>query len=112
MPAAQSVKEYVSTYFADAPIMVAIAQCESRFMQFNSDGSVHRGEINDQDVGVMQINEYYHAEVAKKLGLNLYSIQGNVAYGRYLYDKEGTKPWNSSKPCWGKSAAHLATLTK
>ncbi len=103
MPAVQTVEEYVREYFADAPIMAEIARCESRFKQFDKDGSIHRGVVNDLDLGVMQVNEYYHGKTADKLGLNLYTIQGNVAYAKYLYEKEGVQPWSSSKPCWGKS---------
>lgn len=105
MPASQSPQEYVADYFADEPIMIDIASCESHFHQYDSDGSVYRGTVNHGDVGVMQVNEYYHADIAKKLGLDLYTIQGNVAYARYLYEKEGTQPWVSSKPCWGPKAA-------
>lgn len=103
VPAAQTVEEYVRQYFADAPIMAEVARCESRFRQFDKDGSVHRGRVNDQDVGVMQVNEYYHLETSKKLGIDIYTIQGNVAYARYLFEREGTTPWLSSSPCWGKS---------
>ncbi|MSR70934.1 hypothetical protein EXS62_02745 [Candidatus Kaiserbacteria bacterium] len=103
MPAAQTVEEYVRDYFAETPIMIEVAKCESRFKQFDNDGGVHRGVVNDQDVGVMQINEHYHLKTAQKLGLDIYSIQGNLAYGKYLFEKEGTQPWISSSPCWKKS---------
>lgn len=105
MPAAQTVEEYVRAYFYDEPIMQEIARCESHFKQFDTDGSVHRGLVNRSDIGVMQVNEYYHGKTADKLGLDLYTIQGNLSYARYLFDKEGATPWNSSKPCWGKSEA-------
>lgn len=111
MPQAQSVKEYAQSYFADEPVMIEIARCESRFTQYNKDGSVHRGVVNDKDVGVMQINEFYHGEIAKKLGLDIYTIQGNMAYAKYLYDTQGTAPWSSSEPCWGKTKAALALNT-
>lgn len=102
MPKATTVEEYVRAYFADAPIMAKVAFCESTFRQFDKDGSVHRGVVNNKDVGLMQINEYYHLDTAEKLGLDIYTIQGNVAYARYLFEKEGTTPWLSSSPCWGK----------
>ncbi|HEX9608694.1 MAG TPA: hypothetical protein VGA06_00575 [Candidatus Paceibacterota bacterium] len=97
-----TVAEYVETYFSDMPIMTAVAACESRFRHFDRHGDIVRGEANWQDVGVMQINERFHLETAKDLGYNLYSLEGNVAYARYLFEKEGTRPWNASKPCWGK----------
>lgn len=100
-----TIREYVESEFADAPIMSAISKCESHYRQYSTDGSVYRGRVNNKDVGVMQINEYYHAEAAKKLGFNLHTVSGNVAYARYLYEKEGTQPWASSAPCWSKSRA-------
>lgn len=108
MPQAQTVREYVQTYFADKPELVQIAECESHFRQYDKTGAVFRGVVNDQDVGVMQINERYHLDASEKLGLDIYTVQGNVAYARYLYDKEGNAPWVSSKPCWGPKVAKLA----
>src|SRR5450631_2343958 len=48
-----AVQEYLKTQFADTPILVAIAQCESGFRQFNPDGTVVRGKVDNHDVGVM-----------------------------------------------------------
>lgn len=115
MPQAQTVRETVQSYFADEPVMIDIAQCESHFRQFNTDGDVYRGVQNNQDVGVMQINEHYHLDTSKKLNLDIYTLAGNMAYARYLYEKEGTAPWASSEPCWGKTKAAkqlLATIAK
>jgi len=82
--------------------MVDIAKCESQFRQTNQNGKVLRGTANSFDVGVMQINEKYHLEKSKKLGLNIYSLEGNMAYARYLYEKEGARPWLASSKCWAK----------
>src|SRR3989344_3041723 len=103
VPQAQTIREYVEEYFAGEPIMVDISKCESHFRQFNKNGAVYRGTKNNQDVGVMQINEYYHLDATKKLGYDIYTVEGNVAYARYLFEKEGTVPWASSEPCWGKT---------
>ncbi|MCX6719269.1 MAG: hypothetical protein NTZ38_02750 [Candidatus Taylorbacteria bacterium] len=54
------IEAYIRAQYADTPILVDIARCESRFHQFNEDGTVVRGEINKKDVGIMQINETYH----------------------------------------------------
>lgn len=97
-----STEEYVKDYFADVPIMIQIARCESTFRHLGKDGEVHRGKVNNKDVGVMQINEYYHLDTSKKKDYDIYTIEGNTAYARDLYEREGTRPWNSSKPCWGK----------
>lgn len=93
----------VKAYFKDAPIMAEVAFCESRFRQFDENGNVLRGVENSLDVGVLQINEKYHLDTAQKLGLNIHTLEGNMAYAKYLYDTQGTRPWNHSSTCWGKS---------
>jgi hypothetical protein len=107
------VQEKVDTYFADIPVMKDVAWCESKYRQTTLDGKVYRGEQVKEDVGVMQINETYHATNAKKLGLDLHSIEGNLMYARYLYERQGTTPWNASARCWkGRSMPSLtATAT-
>ncbi len=97
-----TTEEHVREYFKDTPIMIHIARCESTFRHLNSSGDVNRGKVNSRDVGVMQINEYYHLNQAQNRDLNIYTIEGNMAYAKDLYEREGTTPWNSSKPCWGK----------
>lgn len=100
----ETVGQYVKEYYADTPILADIAWCESRNRQWGADGTVFRGEVNHYDIGIMQINSLYHGKRADELGLDIYSLAGNLAYGKYLYDKEGTAPWASSEPCWGKMA--------
>ena len=97
-----TLESYVRAYFAETPILAEVARCESSFRQVGSDGKALRGEVNKSDVGLMQVNEYYHGEKAETLGFDLETINGNLAYAKYLYDKEGTKPWSASKKCWGK----------
>ena len=96
-----TLKEYVQAYFAETPVLAEVARCESGFRQVDAkDGQVLRGVVNKADVGLMQINEAYHGEKAKSLGLDLETVDGNLAYAKYLYDKEGTKPWSASAKCW------------
>lgn len=82
-------------------ILQKISWCESRDIQLNQDGTVYRGKLNNQDVGKYQINEHYHLANSKKLGMDIYTLQGNTDYALYLYKTQGTTPWNWSKPCWG-----------
>ena len=98
-----TTKEIVENYFSDIPIMIDIAYCESRYRQYDQNGNVLRGEVNPADLGVMQINEKYHGETASKIGTNLYTLQGNLAYARYLYESQGVKPWVHSSSCWDTS---------
>jgi hypothetical protein len=102
------VEAYLRKEFADTPILVDIARCESTFRQFHKDGSVVRGRVNSADVGVMQINLKYHGETAKKMGLDLNTVEDNAAFGKYLYSKYGSKPWSASSKCWSKSTAAIA----
>ena len=95
-------EQYVREYFSDDPILAEIAKCESTFRQYSSSGEVIKGRVNKSDVGVMQINKYYHLKSAEKLGYDLHTTEGNMAYAKALYEREGTKPWNSSSKCWGK----------
>lgn len=102
----KSVEEYVRNYFSDIPIMIEVARCESRFRQHDKHGNVLRGEENELDRGVMQINEYYHNEDSEKLGYDILTLEGNTAYARYLFEKYGIKPWKSSSRCWSKTSAY------
>lgn len=107
-----SIKEKVESYFSDVPVLVSVARCESRFRHFDGNGEVIRGSINRYDVGVMQVNELYHADKAKELNMNLYTLEGNLAYARYLYEHQGVAPWSSSAKCWGEDAQKIALAEK
>ena len=102
-----TTEEAVKAYFHDIPVMTTVAFCESTFRHYDANGNVLRGVVNGSDVGVMQINTYYHGSTAKKLGLDLTTMEGNMAYARYLYEEQGTAPWVHSQPCWG-SGSHVA----
>ena len=94
------VEDVVKDYFKDIPMLVKVAQCESNFRQFDTDGQVLRGVANAFDVGVMQINEKYHLERSENMGMDIHSLTGNLEYARALYNDSGTAPWSASKPCW------------
>lgn len=95
------VKEAVRTYFADAPVMSAIASCESEFRQFNVDGSVLHGGYKHTMIGIFQIAPL-HLPEAKAHGFDFNTVAGNIAYAKYLYDRQGTRPWLDSMWCWQK----------
>ncbi len=98
----KNVERFIGDYFSDLPELKKIAFCESSFRHYESNGEVRRGRVNRSDVGVMQINEYYHTKEASALGIDLENIDGNVAFARRLYEREGSRPWKSSSPCWDK----------
>ncbi len=104
------LEKYLKENFADTPILVEIARCESEMRHFNKNGTVVRGRVDSRDVGVMQINEGYHLEDAMKLGFDIHTVEGNVAYAKYLYKKFGSKPWSASSPCWSKTSVAKAEI--
>ncbi len=106
------VEKEVRAYFEDIPEMIEVAYCESRFRQADTLGNMYRGVVNKKDIGVMQVNEHYHQVDSEELGFNIYDLRGNMAYARYLYEKEGLQPWSASKPCWGPKIAKLKAETK
>ena len=93
----------VHLQFADVPVMIEIARCESMFRQFDSQGRALDGGAGSM-IGVFQINAPVHASFAKTLGMDIYTTDGNLAYARYLYNKSGTDPWVSSLGCWNATA--------
>jgi len=68
----------------------------------DSGGTVLKGDKDKRDTGVMQINLFYHAKTLDKLGLNAHDLDDNVRYARYLYEKNGAKPWMASSKCWAR----------
>jgi hypothetical protein len=48
------------------------------------------------DVGLLQINEPIHGAEAKRKGYDIYKIDGNIAFGIMLFEREGLQPWAAS----------------
>jgi hypothetical protein len=105
------VETRVRSYFADAPVMIGIAKCESEFRQFNTDGSVLHGGAGHSMIGVYQINDSVHRAYAKSIGMDIDTLDGNLAYAKKLYTDEGTGPWLSSFSCWKKENPESETVT-
>lgn len=100
---ASSTEERTRAFFADTPVMVAIARCESKFRQYTDAGTAFRGGLNNNMVGVFQIYKRIHNTQATSLGYDLTTLDGNLGYAQYLYTRQGTTPWTSSKSCWEDS---------
>jgi hypothetical protein len=106
-----NVEAAVRAYFADIPVMIKVAKCESEYRQFNSSGSALHGGTGDAMVGVFQIYKTVHEKFASSLGMDIHTLEGNLAYARYIYDREGTVPWNSSAPCWEENTPDLTKIS-
>lgn len=95
------VESTIRAYFADTPVMVHIARCESKFRQYADSGNPLYGGYQGKMVGVFQVYEDIHGDFARGKGMDIQTLDGNMQYAKYLYEREGTKPWISSFPCWG-----------
>lgn len=88
----QSVISEINELFDD-PDMVAIAECESNFRQFNNDGTPLRGKITP-DWGIFQINEPTWDKKAQELGLNYKnSAEDNLQMAKYILEVQGKEAW-------------------
>jgi hypothetical protein len=76
--------------------MLAIAKCESNLRQFNEDGTTVISPT--MDVGIFQLNLKAHLRSSQKMGLDIINSEDdNIAYAKYLYDREGERPWVCSR---------------
>lgn len=96
----KTLEAYVKAYYKDTPELAEIAKCESNFRQYDASGAILKGTVDPDDIGIMQINKYYNGDNAEKLGYDIYTIDGNLAYAKVLYEKYGDAPWSSSEKCW------------
>ncbi len=100
------VMAYVKAQYWNEPILVDIARCESAFRQYDlKTGEVLHGVKDNQDIGIMQINEQYQGAKAASMGYDIDTVEGNVAYAAYLYQTQGAAPWNASSACWSNAYA-------
>lgn len=65
-------------------------------------GQVLRGVIDRQDIGKYQISLRFHKEQAEKMKLDLFKESDNEKYALWLFENQGSTPWESSKRNWVK----------
>ncbi len=96
-----NVEPFVRSFFKDEPVMIAIAECESTFTHWDPQtGEVLKNRQGSSATGVMQLMASYHAEPAARMGIDITELEGNLEYADYLYESQGTKPWQASRTCW------------
>ena len=105
-PVVQEVETVEKFYFDKVPVplkdligddrLYEIAKCESGLRQYEENGDVLRGRVNPKDVGILQINEYYWLKKSKEMGIDIYSLQGNIQMAHYILKVQGYKAWM----CW------------
>ncbi len=72
-------------------IMFAESQYDSKAKHTNKNGS--------KDYGLMQINSQ-HLPLAKKMGIDIFTDEGNADFAIYLIKKNGLRDWGFSKHNW------------
>ena len=88
------------------PTFEAIATCESGLMHYKEPRVLTRNPVT-ADSGVLQLNWDAHGATIKKLGFKIYNLKDNLMYGKWLFDRYGLSPWDSSKSCWIKKVNQL-----
>ena len=96
---ASTTNVLISTILSATPL-ISVARCESGLRQFNFDGTVILGKVNPLDKVILQINTKYHQQEADTLGYDLDTLEGNLKFGRWLYEHQGLQPWSASSDCW------------
>jgi hypothetical protein len=81
-------------------ILEKVALCESGGRQFDKYGNVKRGLVDKRDIGKWQINTYWWGAEAKRLGYDIWTLEGNTAMALHIYKTAGLGPWSASKYCW------------
>lgn len=88
-------EQQVALAFADTPRMVSVARCESRFHQFNSDGTPLHSKTDDW--GLLQIHGTW-IPLSKKMGLDIkHSAEDNIEFAKYILKTQGIKAWSCSR---------------
>lgn len=97
------VEKRVREYFADIPVMIGMCGCESEFRQYREDGTLLVSRwINPKTkqrgstaAGVCQITyKNHYKNWAKSPKTDITTLEGNLAYARWLYQQNGTSDWS------------------
>ena len=100
----EMITRIAKSYGQDPELVLAIIKCEGE--QYRTLGNNTNYDKQDRawstDIGLFQINDYYHAKTAEKMGIDIHTDRGNIVYAMWLMQKNGTRDWSASKQCWQK----------
>lgn len=89
------------------PELVPICACESSFHgawwdmpRHFENGRVLMNYSGNDDIGMCQINISVYGETARRLGYDLETVEGNINFSNWLFEREGSAPWYHSESCW------------
>lgn len=90
-----AIRSRILAEFSDVDGFDRVIECESHFRQFDASGEVLRSDTDD--VGATQINLHYWLDESKKLGYDIYTLDGNLKMARVVYERQGVEAWTCSK---------------
>lgn len=98
----EAITSLAKKYKQDEKLARKIISCEGQaYKQIGNNKNIDKdGKVWSVDVGLWQINNYYHEANAIKMGLDIYDDYGNLEYGFILLSTQGVKPWKASQRCW------------
>jgi hypothetical protein len=101
-PQGQQVAKIIKQVFYDAPQMIYVANCESTGLIHRENEKLIISRADGIGAGVFQLQMTVHKQDMEKKGLNPNIFSEYLEFVRHLYDKNGMRPWASSKKCWKK----------
>lgn len=92
----EQIKQLIrETFPEESARAVRVAECESQL-----DPDAINPTNGSFDGGIFQISLKYHGDELAERGLDRFDIEGNVAFARILYNRNGWQDWSASKHCW------------
>lgn len=92
----QKIDKYALEYHVNPQVARAIISCESG----GNPEAIGTMAVVGRDIGVFQINDYFHEKRTQELELNIYNVDDNLRYGMILLFEQGVTPWRASASCW------------
>lgn len=99
-----TINRWSAFYDLDPRLVTGIIYCESRF---NVD-AIGTQAVVGKDIGLLQINTFFHLKKSKEKGYDIFETVGNLRYGLELMKEQGTSPWvKQTHQCLGKLPSAL-----
>jgi len=97
----KEIKRLSDKYKISSSTVYEIIKCEGRLEEEAVNKNYNKkGDVWSIDKWDLQINDFFHKDEMKKLGLDYNNRWDALEYGFILMTKEGLKPWKASSSCW------------
>ena len=105
------IRRLAVKYGFDETLARKIIKCESLAYGGSAENKNYRMEWDENlgtstmthwstDYSYWQVNDYWHAETARKMGYDIRDWKDNLEYGAILLSRDGVRHWSASKYCW------------